>query len=388
MGRGACEIYQRATMTKFGFVSTMEGASWGGSEELWSQSALRLAQREFTVYANIKSGPGQPQRIRELSQAGAKITSPYYGRSLAQKVSGRLNKPGPFNWLNHVKPDFICISDGENSGGGAWAVECATMNIPYVTISQSANDGAWSNDGAFVQGRSGFEQAAANYFVSQANLELTRKQYGIALQNGYVVRNPFSVRYEANPAWPATSPVYKIACVGRLDPGAKGQDILFDVLKMQKWRDRNLEITLFGDGPCRQSLLALKENFGLTKVTFGGFVQDVEAIWDTHHALVLPSRYEGLPLAVVEALLCGRVCIVTNVAGNAELINDNETGFVAAAPSPYFLDEALERAWQRRAEWQAIGQRAAESVRAQVPADPVDVFVKHLTALLDPRSIS
>ena len=56
-------------------------------------------------------------------------------------------------------------------------------------------------------------------------------------------------------------------------------------------------------------------------------------IWAEHHALVLPSRFEGMPLVVVEAMLCGRPCIVTDVGGNAELIRDGINGFLAKAPT-------------------------------------------------------
>jgi glycosyltransferase involved in cell wall biosynthesis len=108
----------------------------------------------------------------------------------------------------------------------------------------------------------------------------------------------------------------------------------------------------------------------------------VGSIWASHHALVLPSRYEGLPLSLVEAMLCGRPSIVTNVSGNTELLEDNVTGFVAAAPMPTFLDEALERAWARRADWQAIGAAAARQVRELVPSDPAGVFADELLALV------
>jgi glycosyltransferase involved in cell wall biosynthesis len=73
-------------------------------------------------------------------------------------------------------------------------------------------------------------------------------------------------------------------------------------------------------------------------------------------------------------MLCGRPCIVTDVAGNAELMEDNVSGFVAAAPRTKYLDEALERAWSRRSEWRAIGAAAAKSVRELVPPDPISTF--------------
>jgi glycosyltransferase involved in cell wall biosynthesis len=120
-------------------------------------------------------------------------------------------------------------------------------------------------------------------------------------------------------------------------------------------------------------------------VRFGGFVPDVHRIWADYHALVLPSRYEGLPISLVEAMLCGRPSIVTNVSGNPELLEDNVTGFVAAAPTAALLDEAMERAWTRRAEWPAMGVAAAEQVRRRVPPDPAAVFADQLLELIPGR---
>ena len=114
------------------------------------------------------------------------------------------------------------------------------------------------------------------------------------------------------------------------------------------------------------------------KVAFRGHVSDIRGIWCGHHALVLPSRYEGLPLALVEAMLCGRPAIVTDVAGNAELLEDGVTGFVAAAATARHLGEALERAWARRADWREIGEAAAVAVRRQVPEDPPLDFARRL----------
>ena len=113
-----------------------------------------------------------------------------------------------------------------------------------------------------------------------------------------------------------------------------------------------------------------------------GFEPNIEGVWSQHHALLLPSRYEGLPLAVVEAMLCGRVCIVTDVGGNAELVEDNESGFVAAAPTVPLLDEAMERAWNRRHEWRQMGQSAARRVRERVSPDPVGDFATELKRFL------
>ena len=135
------------------------------------------------------------------------------------------------------------------------------------------------------------------------------------------------------------------------------------------------------------SLPALANMLGLCRVDFRGFTDDVERVWAEHHALVLPSRHEGMPLAVVEAMLCGRVCIVTDVAGNTEFIEDGVTGFVAPAPTAPLVREVLERAWDRRGEWRQIGAAAARAVRERVPPDPVGCFAWELEQYLGvPRS--
>ena len=77
-------------------------------------------------------------------------------------------------------------------------------------------------------------------------------------------------------------------------------------------------------------------------------------------------------------MLCGRTAIVTNVGGNAEVVDDHVTGFLAAAPTEADFDEALEKAWERRDEWRAMGSLAASRIRELVPADPAAEFACQL----------
>ena len=95
----------------------------------------------------------------------------------------------------------------------------------------------------------------------------------------------------------------------------------------------------------------------------GGFSNNIEEVWREHHALVLPSRFEGNALAMIEAMLCGRMPIVTDVGRVTELVDDNRSGFIAPAATAELIDDALERAWQRRHEWQQMGAIAAADIR-------------------------
>ena len=118
-------------------------------------------------------------------------------------------------------------------------------------------------------------------------------------------------------------------------------------------------------------------------VEFPGHREDIEEVWSKHHAMVLPSRQEGMPLTLVEAMLCGRACIVTDVGGSRELVRDDVNGFLAKAPTVELLDEAMNRAWESRGRLREMGGRAAEDVRKWVSADPAEDFVRELEALVE-----
>jgi glycosyltransferase involved in cell wall biosynthesis len=131
----------------------------------------------------------------------------------------------------------------------------------------------------------------------------------------------------------------------------------------------------------RRGIERLARKLGLAdRVIFAGY-STVEAIWAENHVLVMPSRFEGLPLAIVEAMLCARPVVATDVAGHAEIIEDGVTGFLADAPSVDAVAAALERFWTRRTEAKEIGAAAARRIRQLLPPDPVQVFADKLKEL-------
>jgi glycosyltransferase involved in cell wall biosynthesis len=117
-------------------------------------------------------------------------------------------------------------------------------------------------------------------------------------------------------------------------------------------------------------------------VIFAGLLKP-EEIWASNHVLIMPSRLEGLPLAMVEAMLCGRPIIATDVGGHAEVIEDGVTGFLADAPTVQSITEALNRFWARRADAQTIGEAGAQRIRRLLPPDPVRVFCCKIKEILE-----
>jgi glycosyltransferase involved in cell wall biosynthesis len=261
---------------------------------------------------------------------------------------------------------------------------CHRQKIPYVRLIQNAGERWWPNDSSLDVLTEAYLGAAACCFVSEGNQRLVETQMGVRFPNAHVVWNA-PVVWPATPLrWPDDSANLNLACVGRLEPDAKGQDLLFRVLSKPQWKQRPIRVSVIGSGQSGKAVRKLAEMLGLNEpaLRFQGTVSDITKVWLNHHALILPSREEGMPLAALEAMACGRVPILTAVAGNPELVVDNKTGFLAAAPTFQFVDEAMERAWHRRIDWQSMGEAAAVSLRRLLPIDPGVAFANLVSGLV------
>jgi glycosyltransferase involved in cell wall biosynthesis len=375
-------------MQKYLFIMAQVGYPWGGSEPLWSCAAEKLARDGNEVRLSVRDWGRPIPQIEHLRAAGCQIfhredyrLPPFFTRQFRRIF------PAPEYQLTHVKKagagvDLVVISQGANFDGLGWIETVRAAGYRYAVIAQGANEQWWPNDDVAERLALGYESAMAAYFVSQANLEMSRMQFGCPLKNAKVVRNPFNVRYDARPPWPSNSADgLSLACVARLQVSHKGQDLLLQVLSLPHWRQRKLRVSLVGTGVNELGLRRFVEQQKLTSVEFAGFSDDIEEVWRRHHGLVLASRYEGLPLALVEAMLCGRPSIVTDVAGNGELVQDGVNGFLAKAPTVDLVDEALSRAWESRDRLKEIGDVAATDVRRFVSRDPGEDFARELSVL-------
>jgi glycosyltransferase involved in cell wall biosynthesis len=370
---------------RFAFISTMAGAPWGGSEELWSQAALRLHSDGHQIATSVVWWPQLSPQVLALAKQGIEIApckSP--GQSSLsnrfwKKIQKRIGQPPTeFTWLRRRKPDLVIISQGGNSDGLAWMDFCRDVGLPFVSIIQCNDERWWPSDETSRQMAAGYRAAKKVFCVSHHNLELLERQVGESLPNAGVVWNPFNVSAHEPPAYPKQNGVWKLACVARLEPAAKGQDLLLEALAQSQWRERAVQLNFYGNGPCEQSLKKLAHRLQTKNVNFCGHVKDVRKIWEENHLLVLPSRYEGLPLALVEAMWSGRPAVVTDIGGNAEMCVDGETGFVAAAPAMKLLEETLERAWNNRTNWERMGFAARRQAEQLIPKDPVGDFCGEL----------
>lgn len=104
-----------------------------------------------------------------------------------------------------------------------------------------------------------------------------------------------------------------VVCVGRLCR-QKGQDLLLGAWEQVLARVPGARLVLVGDGPDRARLAARAP----ASVLFAGTVADAAVWYRTADLVVLPSRWEGMALAPLEAMACGRPVVVTDVDGARE----------------------------------------------------------------------
>jgi glycosyltransferase involved in cell wall biosynthesis len=257
------------------------------------------------------------------------------------------------------------------------------LGVHYAIVLQAAGANSWISPKNLPEFRAAYAHAEQCYFVSAENRDFMEANLALDLSSAEIVDQPFTVRHDATPPWLPPAECWKLACVARIHFPSKGQDLLLQALRSQKWRERPLHVSLWGtDQGSLAHVRRLIDLHGLHKhVSYSGVHSDIEALWGEHHAMVLPSRTEGSSLALNEAMLCGRVPIATQVGRAGELIDDNQSGFIAPAATVELIDNALERAWQRRHEWQAIGARAAQTIRERHSLRPAEDFADKLLRL-------
>jgi glycosyltransferase involved in cell wall biosynthesis len=351
------------------FITTNDGSSDGGSEKLWIQSALRCRQNGDRVLVVIKNWDPQPRFIHTFLEAGIKVL---------------FKSDDPFRALQSIRPRLVVISIGDQDEGVEWYDFCRTFRFPYVIVNHLTKDPTVCpvNESHAAGLHRGYTAASRVLFTGQNNLRLMEKRLGVRIPGAGIFFNPIDVDRNHCVLYPDTSQGWHIAMVGALLDIHKGQSLAIRVMNIPKWRDRPVTLHLYGKGSDESNFRSMTEELRLSNVMLHGHVHDIPEIWRVNHLLLMSSRMEGLPLVLVAAMLSGRTAVVTDIGAHAEVIDDNRTGFLATAPTVEALDEALERAWLRRFEWQQMGEDAMSFIHQFIPEDPVGHFLKMIRHLI------
>jgi len=156
-----------------------------------------------------------------------------------------------------------------------------------------------------------------------------------------------------------------IGAVGRLSQ-EKGYDLAIRALP-------NLPgstLVLVGDGSERERLVALSAELGVSdRVDLVGWSDEPRRYLPGFDAFVLPSRQEGFPLAVVEAMLAGVPVVAADVGSVSEAVVEAETGFLVPRDDPAALTDRLRQLISDSELAQKMGRKGRERAKAHFTAE-------------------
>lgn len=171
----------------------------------------------------------------------------------------------------------------------------------------------------------------------------------------------------------AIAPVRRLIWTGRLSP-QKGLDVLLHALARTVAGGRDFRFEIVGDGPERQALSGLCRQLGLyDRVVFTGPVgrESIRDLLRAADVFVLPSRYEGMSNAALEAMEAGLPLLLTR-CGGIDAYVDSSVGWVCEPDDADGLFEALCRMIETPdSELLAMGRRARELVEREFEMEAI-----------------
>ncbi|MGL1862832.1 MAG: glycosyltransferase family 4 protein [Pseudodesulfovibrio sp.] len=147
--------------------------------------------------------------------------------------------------------------------------------------------------------------------------------------------------------------------MGRLSH-EKGFDVLVDAFSLAVERYPDWTLVLLGDGPEKDNLKSQCETLGIVdKVHFAGKVGKVGEYLRQADMFVLPSRYEGFPNALCEAMACGLPVIASDCrSGPREIVEQAVNGMLVQSEQPKAMAEVLVLLMEDSALRQRLGRAA------------------------------
>ncbi len=214
-------------------------------------------------------------------------------------------------------------------------------------------------DGLIVMNREDLERAKRMGFREHANLFFV---HGVGVDLTRFSSDPAEARVlRQNLGLDSTDPV--VACVAEFNSN-KNQAQLITAWPHVASRFPNATLLLVGEGPLREALQRKVVQAGMANVQFLGHRGDVELILAASDVFVLPSRREGLPRSIQEAMATGKPVIATDVRGSRDLVEDGVTGLLVEVGDANGLAQAITRLLGDDGLRQEMGGVARVRVRA------------------------
>ncbi|GAC1350447.1 MAG: N-acetyl-alpha-D-glucosaminyl L-malate synthase BshA [Ktedonobacteraceae bacterium] len=158
----------------------------------------------------------------------------------------------------------------------------------------------------------------------------------------------------------------------------KGIDVLLLAWQLVYKEVPQAKLLIVGNGPLEAQLVDMVEALGIAEsVEFMGMQDDVAAQLHRSSIAVLPSRHEGMPNAVLEAMACGLPCVATRVSGSEDIIEQGVNGLLVEIEDYRDMAHALLALLRDAALTRKVGYAARATIEERYTLERVtDLYVK------------
>jgi len=350
-------------------VLAESGSTVGGTERVVWELATRLPPTRFRVRVWLSDARG----VDELADSLAARDLPV---DRVPEVDSRWDWRGmasTWSRLRRLKPDLLHVHHVWPAADRYLSWLAGAAGVPHMVVTEHVTGQSHSPAQRALK-RSELHQADAVTAVCGAVVDSLVRDYGVERSRVRVVPNgadlpdeeqerPIARRLRDELGAGPFRPLW--VCPARLE-SQKGQAVLIDALARVRARGLDFVAVLAGEGSLRADLERRSREAGLgDQVRFAGQVEPVGPLLLAADACVLPSLWEGLPLAVLEALARARPVIASRVGGVPDVVEDGLTGRLVPAGDAAALAAALEDFHRRPDPPRRMGLEGAARVEAE-----------------------
>ena len=248
--------------------------------------------------------------------------------------------------LTTLNADFLKVGKNDWAAGDI-------ENLPHSTLGGHAIL-------RFLKRSNAFYQVLSNRCRTYMTTHGFQPEHVERIPNGVDIDKFRPAAYRPNPSLPERD----ILCVSRLEY-PKGVDVLLHAWgrmmhEPSAWRTSlKPRLRIVGQGIFLPQMQRIVEELGIQEsVEFLGLRRDVVNLLQQSWGFVLPSRWEGMPNALLEAMACRLPCVATRVSGSEDIIRDGINGLLVEPENPVELAVALRRIVEDTSLAQALAQEA------------------------------
>jgi glycosyltransferase involved in cell wall biosynthesis len=278
---------------------------------------------------------------------------------VVQPVGGKVDLPGfvrHARLLRRLRPD-VFQANLHTPVAGRYTVLAAVLTPRVRTVVvEHLPTLARPTRGQTLLKRSTSRRLAAHVAVGARAARWIESLFGLPASSIRVIHNAVPDRELRRSERPSRGPI--VGTIGRLDT-QKGHDVLIRALPQLP----DVTAVVVGDGPERDGLTNLAGELGVSdRVVLTGWREDARDLLTSFDVFALPSRFEGFPLVLLEAMLASLPVVAADVGSVSEAVVDGETGVLVAAEDVDGLAAAIGALFADEARRRILGAEARRNV--------------------------